>query len=175
MSRQKDGKNKIHPRQPTIQWAPEAFIYGRVLVAGDLNATAHGKRDVLVDGTFVYTDTNDNVVNIGDLLNAGDHTITASFTPDHKNYKNATADVIIVVNKSPVSIAFTNTENTYGEEITATELNAVAHDYYDSVIGGTFEYTYGDNTVISVGDILDAGDYDVTVSFTPTASDNYEL
>src|SRR6185503_3496857 len=76
---------------PTISWtAPADIVYGTVLSATQLNATAS------VPGTLVYTPA------AGTVLPAGaGQTLSVTFTPtDTANYANATASVLITVTKA---------------------------------------------------------------------------
>lgn len=80
---------------PQITWAtPAAIIYGTALSATQLNATAN------VAGSFTYSPA------AGTVLNAGSHTLTATFTPtDSGNYATATASVTLTVNKATPSFS----------------------------------------------------------------------
>ncbi len=76
---------------PIITWpTPSAISYGTALCAEQLNAKA------LVPGTFVYTP------DAGTVLNAGAHTLSATFIPkDTADYTTAQATVTIKVEELP--------------------------------------------------------------------------
>src|SRR5579863_5755594 len=73
---------------PTITWPQPAGITNPTpLGAAQLDATAN------VAGTFAYNPA------AGTVLDAGTHTLSATFTPaDSSTYNNATASVTITVN-----------------------------------------------------------------------------
>ena len=75
---------------PVITWAtPAGIAYGTALTATQLNATTP------VAGTFAYSSP------LGTVLNAGSHTLTATFTPtDAVNYTTATATVTLMVTQA---------------------------------------------------------------------------
>jgi hypothetical protein len=76
---------------PIITWpAPLAISYGTALSADQLNATA------LIPGAFAYTPS------AGNVIAAGAHTLSATFTPtDTANYTSAQATVSLVVEGLP--------------------------------------------------------------------------
>lgn len=73
---------------PLLHWAtPAAITYGRPLDGTQLNATTS------VAGSFSYSPAT------GDVLTAGSHMLTVSFTPaDSTLYNSATASVELTVN-----------------------------------------------------------------------------
>jgi hypothetical protein len=77
-----------------ISWPiPAAITYGTPLSAAQLDATAS------VAGTLGYSPA------LGTVLNAGNPTLTVVFTPaDTVDYKTATSQVSLTVNKAPLSI-----------------------------------------------------------------------
>ena len=86
----RDGDARGHQATPVITWAtPAGIAYGTALSATQLNATTP------VAGTFAYSPP------LGTVLNAGSHTLTATFTPtDAVNYTTATATVTLVVTQA---------------------------------------------------------------------------
>ena len=103
---------------PVITWAtPAGITYGAALSATQLNATTP------VAGTFAYSSP------LGTVLNAGSHTLTATFTPaDAENYTTATATVTLVVAQATPAITWaTPADLTYGTALSATQLNATAN------------------------------------------------
>jgi len=76
--------NKVIPR---LLWGSlKDITYPKVLTT-ELNATAVEGTSTTVSGTFEYTDSGNNILTTGSLLNAGYNTITAKFSPtDTVNY-----------------------------------------------------------------------------------------
>ena len=137
---------------PTITWAtPAAITYGTALRATQLNATTQAA------GTFAYSSP------LGTVLNAGSHTLTATFTPtDAVNYTTATATVTLVVTQAtPVITWATPAGIAYGTPLSATQLNAT------TPVAGTFAYSS------PLGTVLNAGSHTLTATFTPTDAVNY--
>jgi hypothetical protein len=88
------GTLTIVPLATSISWtSPAAIIYGTSLGAAQLDASAS------VAGMFSYSP------GLGTVLSAGNSTLTVVFTPtDTVDYKTATAQVSLAVNKAPLSI-----------------------------------------------------------------------
>ncbi len=138
---------------PTITWpTPSAITYGTTLSAAQLNATAS------VPGSFTYLPV------AGTLLDAGTHTLTASFTPtDTSTYTTASATRQLEVNKTASTISWPTPANLiYGTSLSSTQLNATAD------VAGSFTYSP------AAGAVLDAGNRTLSVMFTPTDSANYQ-
>jgi pilus assembly protein CpaE len=137
---------------PVISWStPAPISYGTALSAAQLNATAS------VAGALAYTPSK------GEVLRAGEHTLSVSFTPaDGTRYRTAGAAVALVVTKAtpiinwpvPASIAS-------GIALSATQLNATA------LVPGTLIYTP------AAGEVLPAGTHTLSVAFTPADTTNY--
>ena len=137
---------------PVITWAtPAGIAYGTALSATQLNATTP------VAGTFAYSSP------LGTVLNAGSHTLTATFTPtDAVNYATATSTVTLVVTQAtPVITWATPAGISYGTALSATQLNAT------TLVAGTFAYSS------PLGTVLNAGSHTLTATFTPTDAVNY--
>jgi hypothetical protein len=134
--------------EPSILWeAPEPIPYGTALSDNELNAIAS------VSGTFTYSPAQ------GEVLKAGMHTISATFTPaDTVDYTTATATVQLSITQgTPTKITWpTPTEIIYGKPLSNAELNATASE------PGTFKYKP------SEGDVLTPGTHKLSVVFTPT-------
>ena len=147
---------------PTIAWAePAAIDYGTALSALQLSAVSG------IAGTFTYSE-NESTINVGDILDAGSHTLTATFTPSSSNYQSGTTkEVTLVVNKATPTITWdTPSDIVYGTELSATQLSATADQ--------TGIITYAENSsAITIGYVLDAGSHIVTATFTPTDATNY--
>jgi hypothetical protein len=136
---------------PAITWPkPAAIPFGTTLGDAQLNAKAS------VPGTFVYTPGAD------ELLSAGAHTLSATFTPANvADYTAAQAGVSLTVTKAKPSINWPKPEPiTYGAALSARQLNATAS------VEGRFAYIPG------AGAVLSAGTHTPSVTFTPTDTVN---
>jgi Flp pilus assembly CpaE family ATPase len=132
---------------PTVSWQkPAPIVYGTALSAAQLNATSP------VPGKFTY------IPSAGAVLAAGTHTPTVTFIPaDSTNYVPVQAAVTLTVTKATPAITWPAPASiTYGDALSATQLNATAS------VPGKFTYTP------AVGEILPAGTHTLSVVFTPT-------
>jgi Flp pilus assembly CpaE family ATPase len=137
---------------PVITWpAPAPISYGTVLSSTQLNATAS------VPGAFAYTPS------AGDMLPAGTHTLTVTFTPkDSSGDAQAQATVQLTVTKAtPIITWHTPAPIAYGTALSAVQLNATA------LIPGTFVYTP------AAGNVIAAGTQTLSVTFTPSDTSDY--
>src|SRR6201999_1358591 len=137
---------------PVITWSnPASIVYGTVLSATQLNATAS------VAGTLVYTPA------AGSTPAAGTDTLSVTFTPtDTTNYSTVTKQVQIVVTQAAPVITWSNPASiVYGTALSSTQLNATAS------VAGTLVYTP------AAGNIPAAGTDTLSVTFTPTDTTNY--
>ncbi len=137
---------------PAIAWpTPAPIVYGAALSDTELNATAS------VPGRFVYTPA------AGDTLTAGTHTLSVTFTPaDAAAYVEANATVDLTVSKAtPIMRWRTLASITYGTALSTAELNAT------SSVPGRFVYTP------RAGEVIQAGEQTLSVTFTPTDSMDY--
>jgi Flp pilus assembly CpaE family ATPase len=137
---------------PTINWpAPAAISYGTALSAAQLKATAS------VAGSFVYDPP------AGEVLAAGTHTLTATFTPANTaDDAAAQATVSLTVNKATPIITWpTPAATPYGTPLGAAQLNATA------LVPGTFVYTP------AAGNVLAAGTQTLSVTFVPADAMDY--
>ncbi|MGP8271598.1 MAG: CpaE family protein [Terracidiphilus sp.] len=141
--------------EPLIAWPmPNSISCGTALSATQLCAAAS------VPGSFVYTPAP------GDILSAGDHTLSVTFTPaDTMNYKAAHASVMLIVTETtPTLISWpAPAPITYGTALSSFQLNAVAP------IQGSFAYTP------SEGDLLPVGRHTLSVTFTPVDTEKYAI
>jgi len=132
---------------PAVTWpGPAPIAYGAALSATELNATAS------VPGRFTYTP------DFGEVLAAGTHTLSATFTPDDiTDYAAVHVTVHLTVDKAkPTSITWqTPAAIPHGIALSAAELSATAP------VPGTFVYTP------AAGEILSTGTHTLSVSFTP--------
>jgi Flp pilus assembly CpaE family ATPase len=137
---------------PVITWAtPAPISYGAALSAAQFNAASS------IQGKFAYTPA------AGEVLTAGTHTLTATFTPaDTTNYSTAQAAVSLTVAKATPSLTWPKSAPiAYGAELSATQLNATAS------VPGKFAYSP------AAGTVLTAGVQTLSVTFTPTDITDY--
>jgi len=148
---------------PTINWTtPSAITYGTALSATQLNATATSALGA-IPGAFVYTPA------AGTVLAAGaGQALSVSFTPtDTTDYNNAAGGTTITVNKATPTINWaTPSSISYGTALSATQLNATATGI-SGALPGNFIYTP------TAGTVLTAGSQNLSVSFTPTDTADY--
>ncbi len=138
---------------PIINWVdPATITYGVALDGSQLNATTS------VPGEFVYTPA------AGEVLAAGQHTLSVSFTPaDAASYESVSATVQIIVNKAVVAITWAAPMPiTYGMALDSSQLNATTS------VPGEFVYTP------AAGEVLTAGEHTLSVSFAPADAVSYE-
>jgi len=142
----------VNKTTPTITWAtPAAITYGTALSATQLDATS------TVAGTFAYTPA------AGTVLAAGSQTLSVTFTPTNTTlYNTAAATVALTVSKATPTISWaTPAAITYGTALSATQLDAT------STVAGTFAYTP------AAGTVLTAGSQNLSVTFTPINTTEY--
>ncbi|HKF47519.1 MAG TPA: FG-GAP-like repeat-containing protein [Terracidiphilus sp.] len=142
----------VNPATPAITWpTPAAITYGTALSATQLDATAS------VPGTFTYTPP------AGTVLNAGQQTLSVTFTPaDTASYASATATVTLVVNQATPTITWaTPAPISFGAALGSAQLDATAS------VAGTFAYSPAAGTVPPVGNDT------LSTTFTPTDSTDY--
>jgi hypothetical protein len=138
--------------KPAIKWAAPATIsYGTALSATQLNATS------LAPGTFVYSPA------AGEVLAAGTHTLSVTFTPKNTANEAVTeASVTLTVAKAtPIITWQTPAAIPYGSLLSAAQLNASA------LVPGSFVYTP------AAGTVLAAGRQTLSVTFAPTDTVDY--
>jgi hypothetical protein len=143
----------------TVTWAtPAPITYGTVLSNTQLDATAS------VSGTFVYSPA------AGTVEGGGSDKLSVTFTPtDNVDYTSATASVTLQVNQAMPTINWSNPAAiTYGTALSGTQLDATA-TYNGSPIAGTFVYTPAKGTVLT------AGTQTLSVTFTPSNTNNYAV
>jgi len=137
---------------PVIMWSnPADITYGTALSGTQLNASAN------VAGSLVYSPA------AGTVLSAGSNTLSVTFTPtDTTDYTMATDSVTItVLQATPVITWATPASITYGTALSGTQLNASAN------VAGSLVYSPAAGTVLS------AGSNTLSVTFTPTDTENY--
>ena len=137
---------------PVITWAtPAPISYGAALSAAQFNAASS------IQGKFAYTPA------AGEVLTAGTHTLTATFTPaDTTDYSTAQAAVSLTVAKATPSLTWPKSAPiAYGAALNAAQLNATAS------VPGRFAYSP------AAGTVLTAGVQTLSVTFTPTDITDY--
>ncbi len=137
---------------PEIDWTPpDAIPCGTPLGAKQLNASTS------VPGTFAYSPA------AGELLPAGSHTLSVTFTPSNGvSYAPAQATVPLTVIRGTPVISWPAPETiTYGSALNETQLNANAS------VPGTFLYNPGPGAVLAVGK------HTPSVLFTPSNLSDY--
>ncbi len=143
----------VEKAAPTVTWStPASITEGAPLDAFQLNATAS------VPGTFDY------VPAAGEVLPAGRHTLSVTFTPmDTANYTPTQATVSLTVTMA-TSTAITWSDPasiSYGTPLSSAQLNAKAP------VPGTFIYIPG------AGDVLTIGEHRLSVTFIPADTGKY--
>jgi len=145
----------VNKAEPTVTWeTPTPISDGTPLSTTQLDAAAS------VPGTFVYTPA------AGELLSAGTHLLSATFTPmDTENHNTVQATVSIFVTKAmPTTIKWeTPSAISYGTALSSTQLNAMAS------VAGTFVYSP------AAGDVLTAGRHKLQVTFIPKDTMRYAM
>jgi Flp pilus assembly CpaE family ATPase len=143
----------VEKAMPAIMWpAPATIAYGAELGATQLNAKAS------VPGKFIYTPA------AGEVLPAGVQTLSATFVPaDSVGYGEAKASVKLTVGKATPAIAWSKPAAiAYGTALSADQLKAKAS------IPGSFHYDP------AAGEVLSAGVRELSVTFTPENTEDYD-
>lgn len=136
---------------PAITWPePAAIPSGAALGATQLNATSS------VKGTFEYSPAS------GEVLPAGLHTLTATFTPGNSaNYALTQATVTINVMKITPVVSWRAPDPIQcGQPLNESQLNASCS------VPGNFTYSP------APGEVLPSGMHTLNVTFTPSDSAN---
>src|SRR5206468_1616458 len=97
------------------------------------------------------------------ILNAGEHILNVTFTPDDSaNYNGSSAGVPLTVMKVTPAVSWSSPPDiVYGTVLSGAELNATAN------APGTLAYSP------AAGTVLGAGPQTLAVTFTPTDAANY--
>jgi Flp pilus assembly CpaE family ATPase len=144
----------VSKAKPVISWSgPLTLVYGNPLSAAHLNASAS------VRGRFEYSP------GAGEVLPAGAHTISATFTPeDQASYSTEHCTLAVTVAKATPAIEWTPpAPMTCETRLGPAQLNASA------AVPGEFEYSPG------VGNSLPPGTHKISVTFTPSDLLNYTV
>ncbi|HYI09949.1 MAG TPA: Ig-like domain repeat protein [Thermoanaerobaculia bacterium] len=142
---------------------PAPIVYGTELTDTQLNATVvvnNEDPDATIGGTFSYDPP------AGTILDAGEQTLSVTFTPNDTDlYDPTTATVTLVVEKAGQTITWdTPADITYGEALSSAQLNATVTVVGPAAAGAL---TYDPD----FGTILDAGTQTLTV--TAAETNNY--
>jgi hypothetical protein len=95
-----------------------------------------------------------------------------SFTDPSGNYAASSGTVSDKITLATPVIVWTPSSFAYGAALSTSQLNATATDGAGNPIAGTFVYTAG-STPLNAGNVLGAGSYTVTATFTPTDTTDY--
>jgi uncharacterized delta-60 repeat protein len=145
--------NVTNIRTPTITWPdPASIVYGTPLGAAQLDATAS------VPGTFAYLPA------AGTILQAGNNTLSVTFTPtDSTEYKTVTDTTTLVVTAATPTITWADPADiSAGTPLGSAQLDATAS------VAGSFTYTPAAGTILSAG-----SKRVLVVSFAPTDTADY--
>ena len=154
---------------PVVTWEnPTTIDYGTTLSETQLSASVNVDASI---GSITYSE-NDSPIVIGDVLSAGNHTITATFAPNAQNsgnYNPASTTAVINVGKTTPTITWSGPiAITFGTTLSETQLSASVN--VDASIGSI---TYSENgSPIVIGDVLSAGNHTITATFAPNALNN---
>jgi pilus assembly protein CpaE len=138
--------------EPAITWpAPAPIAFGTALSIVQLNAAASAP------GTLVYTPA------LGEVLSAGEHTLSVVFTPaDNIGYNTAKASVSLAVTKAtPIVTWPAPAAISHGTALGTAQLNATA------LVPGTLIYTPG------ADEVLLPGTHSLLATFMPADSLDY--
>jgi hypothetical protein len=154
----------VLPATPSITWPnPLPIVYGTLLSGQQLDASVSNGLLGAIKGAMSYTP------GLGTLLQAGTHSLTATFTPSDPNYSAISATVQLTVKQAtPVITWPTPASISYGTALGSAQLDAIAAASAGGAsITGDFVY------VPSAGTVLAAGQQQLTVTFTPTDATDY--
>jgi hypothetical protein len=99
---------------PQMSWVtPAAIVYGTALSGSQLDAAATWNGSA-VPGTFTYTPPLSTVLSSG-----SNQILSVTFTPtDASTYTNVTTNVLITVQKAPLTVTANNQSKNYGQTLT---------------------------------------------------------
>jgi hypothetical protein len=142
---------QVNQAVPPVVWIPVPTVYGIPL--GPLQLDAFSP----VPGTFVYNPP------AGTILHAGNHTLSATFTPDDtRDYETINVQATLLVLKAVPLITWPRPAPiTAGTPLSSTQLDATAN------VPGAFVYSP------AAGAVLPAGTNFLKVTFTPSDTTDY--
>jgi sugar lactone lactonase YvrE len=142
----------VKPAVPTISCQkPASIVYGTPWSAAALNCTAS------VPGAFAYSPSS------GTILPAGLQTLSITFNPtDTVDYASVSTTETLLVTKAQSTVTWsTPAAIYYGTALSSTQLDA------QSTLPGAFTYS------VQPGTVLSAGARTLSVTFTPSDSNDY--
>ncbi len=144
----------------TIDWStPGAIVYGTRLSTDQLNAKIGGVLGGSAAGMFSYN------LAIGELLNAGKHTLTISVAGT-ENYLSETQSVTLLVEKAHQAINWTTPDPiVYGTKLSSSQFGATVNGVAGGSQPGALSYDH------DVGELLHGGKQSLVVSAAET--ENY--
>ena len=148
----------VNQATPSITWTPNpaTIPYGTALTSAQLDATS------AIPGTFTYTPA------AGTILNAGNQTLIAVFTPTSPNQKTTTTTATITVTQATPKLTWpTPADIVTGTPLSAAQLDATATGVTNQALPGSFAYTPPSGTKLT------AGAHQLTTVFTPADAVNY--
>ena len=149
---------------PTITTWPTAstITYGQSLASSTLSGGVASP-----GGVFAWTSSST-------VPEAGSSSQSVTYMPTETTYSRVQGTVRVNVNPATPVIAWTPAVASlaYGAALSTSQLNATATDGSGNTIAGTFAYTAG-STTLNIGNVLGAGSYMVTATFTPTDTTDY--
>jgi hypothetical protein len=149
---------------PTITTWPTAstITYGQSLASSTLSGGVASP-----GGVFAWTSSST-------VPEAGSSSQSVTYMPTDTTYSRVQGTVRVNVNPATPVIAWTPAVASlaYGAALSTSQLNAMATDGSGNTIAGTFAYTAG-STTLNIGNVLGAGSYTVTATFTPTDTTDY--
>jgi len=153
----------VEKAEQNIVWTnPANIVYGTRLSATQLNAVVSGVSGGSAIGAITYNPA------LNTLLDAGPHTITVNVASTD-DYKAATADVTLVVDKANQTITWaTPAAITYGTLLGNSELNASVAGVADPDASAPGALTYNP----LAGTMLVAGSHELSVTAAATANYN---
>jgi hypothetical protein len=148
-----------------LTWgAPADIAYGTPLGDDQLDAEVDGAGDP--EGTVEYT-LADGTPAVGKVLPAGQHELTATWTPVDPGWTSVTASVTIAVGKAVPDLTWaTPASIVHGTALGGDQLNAVSNH------PGTLTYAVGGGSAAAGGQVLPVGDHTLMVTFVPDDADN---
>ena len=158
----------ISPASSGLLWAdPSTIIFGESLGNSQLNATAS------VAGTFAYSPT------IGTRLDAGQETLSVTFTPTSANYTTSTATVTITVIPKAITVTADDSTVTYGTTFSPT-FTVEGLSAPDTALSVSYSYAGTGSTSYPASAVppVRAGTYNITPSTLALQSgnpDNYAI
>ena len=169
---------------PTITWTtPVAITYGTLMSATELNPTA-AVDGADIPGTYAYAAAGASI-GIGTKLPAGQHVVTATFTPtDADNFQSGlTQQVIVTVQRKQLTVAGVTAADRPFDETTAVQLTTSSATLVGTVgvddvrldvanaVGTFANPNVEDGKVVTVAGLTLAGtDVDNYVLAQPTAT-----